>query len=225
MMIERIADLMVKSGATWVLCILIVLSIASLAVTLDRLRVLWGERESPGPLQRELDQHLSNGEIDQARAKLESKRCVAGCVVAAGLAQWGNGAEAVKRAMTMQTGLERTRLERRLLFLGTVGNNAPFVGLLGTVIGIMGAFSELANSSAAANVAGQLAPERVMSTIAEALVATAIGLMVAIPAVALFNYFQARVTRVVSSADALADLVLMHAPNQVAAKVDPAQSV
>jgi biopolymer transport protein ExbB len=113
-------------------------------------------------------------------------------------------------AMAAAAGLQRARLEKRLLFLGTVGNNAPFVGLLGTVIGVVGAFGELANASLGDSAAG-LAPERVMSAIAEALVATAAGLVVAIPAVAVFNYFQGALTTLLANADTLGHVLLSHA--------------
>jgi biopolymer transport protein ExbB len=99
-------------------------------------------------------------------------------------------------------------MQRRLIFLGTVGNNAPFVGLLGTVIGVLGAFEELGKVNAAN--AAQLAPERVMGTIAEALVATAIGLLVAIPAVAVFNYFQGLMTSALENAETLGHVLLTH---------------
>jgi biopolymer transport protein ExbB len=118
-------------------------------------------------------------------------------------------------------GLERKRLEKRLLFLGTVGSNAPFVGLLGTVIGVVGAFEALGKPQAmtgAMAAANAMAPERVMSTIAEALVATAVGLVVAIPAVAVFNYFQGRVSTALADAETLGHVLLAH----LRAEHDPA---
>jgi biopolymer transport protein ExbB len=82
--------------------------------------------------------------------------------------------------------LERARLEyeRRLAFLGTLGNNAPFIGLFGTVLGIIRAFADLAAHPGAAGAGS------VMAGISEALVATAVGLAVALPAVVSFNLFQ-----------------------------------
>jgi biopolymer transport protein ExbB len=117
--------------------------------------------------------------------------------------------------MSAAIGLERKRLESRLLVLGTIGNNAPFIGLLGTVIGVVGAFDALgkpvqAVAGGVAAASAGLAPERVMSTIAEALVATAVGLVVAIPAVAVFNYFQGRVATAVADAETLGHVLLAH---------------
>ncbi len=94
-----------------------------------------------------------------------------------------------------------------------MGNSAPFLGLLGSVIGVVGAFVGLGKPQAMSNAMGAaaaLAPERVMGTIAEALVATAVGLVVAIPAVAVFNYFQGRVTAAISDAETLGHVLLAH---------------
>jgi biopolymer transport protein ExbB len=87
-------------------------------------------------------------------------------------------------------------MERRLALLGTIGSNAPFVGLLGTVIGIIRAFHALDASGGQASTA-------LMSEIGEALTATAIGLLVALPAVALFNFFQRQIAGRIATAEAL----------------------
>src|SRR5207302_6240787 len=102
--------------------------------------------------------------------------------------------------------LERIRLERGLTFLGTLGNNAPFVGLLGTVIGVIEAFEALGTDGAAATAG----TSSIMAGIAEALVATAIGLFVAIPAVAAFNFFMRRIQSIVANSDALSNVLLAH---------------
>ena len=83
----------------------------------------------------------------------------------------------------------RIEYERRLAFLGTLGNNAPFVGLFGTVLGIIRAFADLAGNPDAAGSG------TVMAGISEALVATAVGLFVALPAVVAYNFFQRALRR------------------------------
>ena len=101
---------------------------------------------------------------------------------------------------------EREELDQRLAFLGTLGNNAPFIGLFGTVIGVIQAFEELGHSAAGhagAGAANQVASGAVMSAIAEALVATAVGIAVALPAVAAYNYLQRQVDHVLAGADVL----------------------
>jgi biopolymer transport protein ExbB len=209
-MIERIKNVLVQAGASWVLWVLVGLSALSVAVMLDRARVFWRQKGDLGRLVRELHRLLGDRDIAGAKALLSESSCAAASIVAAGLAEWGGGTRAACEAMAAASGLERARLERRLLFLGTVGNNAPFIGLLGTVIGVVGAFEELGRSKLAADASAQLAPERVMSTIAEALVATAIGLVVAIPAVAVFNYFQGLLTATLSDAETLGHVLLAH---------------
>ena len=210
-MVDQIKNLLVHAGATWVLWLLFGLSILSIAVMVDRTRVFFGQWDDVSELVAALHRALGEHDVDGARACLVRSRSAAAQVALAGLAHWGRGASAAKEAMAAATGLQRARLERRLLFLGTVGNNAPFIGLLGTVIGVVGAFEALGNSGALASTAPtQLAPDRVMSTIAEALVATAVGLVVAIPAVAVFNYFQGLLTTTLNDADTLGHVVLSH---------------
>jgi biopolymer transport protein ExbB len=140
-------------------------------------------------------------------------------VVAAGLVEADRGPKAAAESMAGATALQRLKLERRLAFLGTLGNNAPFIGLFGTVIGIIAAFEHLGNATEAA---GAGASTLVMASIAEALVATAIGLAVAIPAVAAFNYFQRRIRATVSNTDALSRVLLAHLEGEEHERVAPA---
>ncbi|MFV0388851.1 MAG: MotA/TolQ/ExbB proton channel family protein [Pyrinomonadaceae bacterium] len=95
--------------------------------------------------------------------------------------------EASKRALDRAIAVKTAELKRGLAGLATIGSTAPFVGLFGTVVGILGAFVELAKSETAGIGA-------VGGAIAEALVATAFGIAVAVPAVWLFNYFTSKVT-------------------------------
>jgi biopolymer transport protein ExbB len=209
-MIERITHLMVQSGASWVLWLLFSLSALAVAVAVERAWVFRRERAQLTLLVPQLRRALRR-DRRQAVKVLEDSPSVEARVVAAGLAEAERGAASAQEAMAAALGLERRRLERGLLFLGTVGNNAPFVGLLGTVIGVVGAFEELGKPqalSSAVSGAGSLAPERVMGTIAEALVATAVGLVVAIPAVALFNYFQGKVGSALADAETLGHVLL-----------------
>ena len=210
-MIGELTQIMVRSGATWVLWLLFGLSFLCVAVSIERLVVFRRIGADAARLVSELRRALRSG--DDAHALLARSPSAAARVVLAGLAEAELGAEAAHEAMAAALGLERARLEKRLLFLGTVGNNAPFVGLLGTVIGVVGAFEELGRPEALTQAVGAvagLAPERVMGTIAEALVATAVGLVVAIPAVAAFNHFQGRVSAALADAETLGHVLLSH---------------
>lgn len=97
--------------------------------------------------------------------------------------------------------MEKEEWERFSAFLGTVGSNAPFVGLLGTVLGIMKSFADLSTATSAGGT------QAVMSGISEALIATAVGLAVAIPAIICFNICKSRVKKSVSQVNVLADLI------------------
>ena len=97
------------------------------------------------------------------------------------------GAEAVEEIVEATIVRERLRYERFLSYLSTLGNNAPFIGLFGTVLGIVEAFAALAANAQAGAVTEGAA--NIMSGVSEALVATAVGLVVALPAVAVNNVF------------------------------------
>jgi biopolymer transport protein ExbB len=222
-MIERIKSAMVGLGAGWVLWLMLALSVISLAIMLERAWLFWTLRDDIPGLMRELGRLLRQGDLEGARRRLEASPSAEAAVVVAGIVEADLGAAAAEEAMAGASALQKIKLEKRLAYLGTLGNNAPFVGLLGTVIGIVGAFEELgkagkpaaaaavdAAATAAAAAQNQLAPQAVMSNIAEALVATAVGLLVAIPAVASFNLFQRLVKTTLANTDALEHVLLAH---------------
>jgi len=106
----------------------------------------------------------------------------------------------IDRAVKSYLSLERTRLEEGLTILATLGSNAPFIGLFGTVLGIIHAFGALGTQ--------QNNTADIMVGISEALVATAIGLFVAIPAVIAFNVFSRKLRVMLVSSEAIKDLYL-----------------
>lgn len=210
-MIERVKSAMVGLGAGWVLVLMLVLSVVSLAIMLERGWLYWSLRDNAPDLMRDLGRLLRGGDLEGARRRLEASPSAEAAVVIAGIVEAKMGHEAAEEAMAGASALQRLKLEKRLTFLGTLGNNAPFIGLLGTVIGIVGAFDELGKAkNATLTGAAQVAPEAVMNNIAEALVATAVGLLVAIPAVAAFNTFQRVVRTTLSNTEALSHVLLAH---------------
>ena len=118
-----------------------------------------------------------------------------------GLRAYEKGPESVEDLIAGALGHEKTRYEKRLNFLATMASNAPYIGLFGTVLGIVRSFRDLAANMADASAA-------VMAGIAEALIATAVGLLVAIPAVIAFNVFKGRVKDAVTSSQLLARILL-----------------
>lgn len=210
-LIDRVKSAMVGLGTGWVLMLMLVLSIVSLAIMLERAWLYWSLRDDIDELMRDLGRLLRGGDLEGARRRLEASRSAEAAVVVAGLVEADRGVQAAQEAMEGASALQRIKLERRLAFLGTLGNNAPFIGLLGTVIGIVAAFDELSKvKMAAAAGATQLAPEAVMARISEALVATAIGILIAIPAVAAFNAFTRVVRGTLANTEALGHLLLAH---------------
>jgi biopolymer transport protein ExbB len=210
-LIERVKSAMVGLGTGWILMLMLLLSVISLAIMLERVWLYWSLRDDIDDLMRDMGRLLRGGDLDGARQRLEASRSAEAAVMIAGLVEADRGADAADEAMQGASALQRLKLEKRLAFLGTLGNNAPFIGLLGTVIGIVAAFDELSKvKMAAASGATQLAPEAVMGRISEALVATAIGILIAIPAVAAYNAFQRVVRGTIANTEALSHMLLSY---------------
>jgi biopolymer transport protein ExbB len=212
--VEAVKQVLIGSGASWVLWLLAVLSVASLAIALERWLFYRTREGSVAALAQDVGRRLARGDIEGAIADLGRSRSLAASVAAAGLRLAPLGTEAVERAMESATAVERGLLERRLVYLGTLGNNAPFVGLFGTVVGVIHAFEELGHAApghaGGATAAAQVASQGVMTAVAEALVTTAVGIAVALPAIALYNYLQRRVATLLGESEALTSLVLAY---------------
>jgi biopolymer transport protein ExbB len=191
-------------GAGWVLWLLLALSILSVAVMLERFAYF--ARRRMGKVFPELARLCQEGELAKA-AQLADRSAPEAMEaevvrVAAGLAH--EGQEAVEKAVASTIDRRRLEYEQWLFVLGTLGNNAPFIGLFGTVLGIIRAFADLAVANRGG---GGSTASTVMSGISEALVATAVGLFVAIPAVLAFNIFQRLLKRVVGRSNALGNAI------------------
>ena len=197
---ERINQL-TAHGAHWVLWVLIAASVLSLAIVLERAIVLFSSRDNVLRLRSEIRNFLSNGQVLDARRRLDSSPSFEAAIARAGLD--ADGVESADERMLGEEQVARLTMERHLGFLGTLGNNAPFIGLLGTVIGIVRAFHNLSES-------GSQVSASLMAEIGEALLATAAGLMVALPAVAFFNLFQRAIKTRLGQSEALRHEVLAY---------------
>jgi biopolymer transport protein ExbB len=212
-LVEHAKRLMTNFGASWVMWLLLMLSVVSVAIMLERGWFFYSLRDDLAALARSLTDYLRRGEVSEAKRLLENSPSAEAAVVVAGLVEADRGANAAEEAMAGAAALQRMKLEKRLAFLGTLGNNAPFVGLLGTVIGIVQAFDELGKAAkvqATQAAASAIAPQTVMTSIAEALVATAIGLLVAIPAVAAYNTFQRLTRSTLANTEVLSRILMAH---------------
>lgn len=214
-LVNWLQQLMTRFGAGWVMWMLIGLSVISVAIMLERGWFYFSLRDDLAGLAQKLRDALRNGDFEAARSALQASPSAEAAVVIAGIAEADRGPKAAEEAMEGAKALQRMKLERRLAFLGTLGNNAPFIGLFGTVIGVVQAFEGLATEGAAqAQQAGASAPEVVMAAIAEALVATAVGLAVAIPAVVMYNYYQRHARSILANTEALSRVLLAHLVGQ-----------
>lgn len=183
------------AAASGILLLLVALSVVQVAILIERGIVMWRSRARRRHL-RAISEVVAGGKLADAADLVEDARSLPEAVLAAGLARMGDGPAAVEEVVRARTAEGKLSLERRLSFLATLGNNAPFIGLLGTVLGIMHAFANLSMAG------GQVSAE-VMSGISEALVSTGVGLMVALPAVIAFNWFQRIIKGRVVAAESL----------------------
>ncbi len=185
----------------WVLWLLIALSLVSVGVMLERWFFYRARRIDIDAVRDALAKALDKGDFQAAAAVLQKHDSLETNVVLVGVKAYEKGPESVEDLIAGALGRERARYDRRLNFLATLASNAPYIGLFGTVLGIVRSFRDLASNMAEASSA-------VMAGIAEALIATAVGLLVAIPAVIAFNVYKARVKDSVTDCQLLARMVL-----------------
>jgi biopolymer transport protein ExbB len=198
----QLLDLMLRVGSRWVLWLLLGLSLVAVAVILERTWFLLIVRRHRAAVERALAQAKAQGPKAALEA-LGAANSLEAHVARAAFEAAPMGPEAVEEEIRAAVETGRLRYERNLAYLGTLGSNAPFVGLFGTVLGIIRAFHDLAMNTTAGAAA-------VMAGIAEALVATGVGLLVALPAVAAYNTFARFVEASVASAEAVGHRVLAH---------------
>src|SRR5450432_1565400 len=184
-----------------VLYVLLALSVLSIGVIIERWWYFRRRRDNVDALSDKLRRAFGRGDLEAARKALSASPSVEAEIVREALDWYDDGPEAVEQILAKATRLRRKSFEGGLLFLGTLGNNAPFIGLFGTVLGIVTAFRELG-----ANSMGAMG--NVMGGIAEALIATAVGILVALPAVIFYNVFQKKGADVEDQAAGLGNVIL-----------------
>jgi biopolymer transport protein ExbB len=188
-------------GADWVLWLLVALSVISVAIMIERGRFFFARRVDMDRLLHDIKKALTDRNPQRAKEQYGRSLAMPAVVALRGLAEAERGVDTAAEAMNGEKMRAKQEHERNLVVLGTLGNNAPFIGLFGTVLGIIRAFRDLSLDTAAGEQA-------VITGIYEALVATAVGLLVAIPAVVAFNFFNRRVRAAVTSTDEIAHAIL-----------------
>ena len=171
---------------SFTLIILLFCSIVSITFMIERWMYFRKAEVKGDEILGHVHKLLEGGKHDQALSYAQKHPAAVSQVIHYGLLHHGRSRRDLEELLQSKRLEERQKLERFLAVLGTLGNIAPFIGLFGTVVGIIKAFRDLA-------LAGGGGPSVVAKGIAEALVATAAGLLVAIPAVVIYNYYMRRV--------------------------------
>ncbi len=187
--------------AEWVLWVLIALSFASVAVMTERYLFYRKHAIDVEAVRKKFSSLLGKGDLQGAAKFLENFDSLETNTVLFGLRDYARGPEAVEDLLGAAARKEKARYEQRLSFLATVASNAPFIGLFGTVLGIIRAFKDLSENMSEASGA-------VMGGIAESLIATAVGLLVAIPAVVAYNMLKGRVKAITDDGNLMAATLL-----------------
>jgi biopolymer transport protein ExbB len=173
---------LIKSGG-WVMALIIPCSIVALAIIGERLWSLQKKFVTPSNLLPQVQQWLARKELDENRLELLRESSPLGRVLAAGLVNRKHSREVIREAIQDSGRHLVPELERHLRTLGTIAAISPFLGLLGTVLGMIEMFSGIGSR-------GVGDPSIVANGIAQALVATASGLLVAIPSLMFHRYFR-----------------------------------
>ena len=185
-----------------VLLLLVGLSVYSLALMWERWKFYSAAVRGQSKLLDKLRKAVGDGDLNTVLAQCQVNKGAASEVLLAALV---GPPQKDERRRCAERALERhvARLERGIGALGTIGSIAPFIGLFGTVIGVMRAFRDLAGTAGAG-------PGVVAVGISEALITTAAGLFVAIPAIVGYNYFTTRITRFADELRWMSDEILDH---------------
>jgi biopolymer transport protein ExbB len=202
---QYLNDFFIFMGEEWVFYLLIILSVVSVYIMVERFRSFRQEDEDLDALTSKLRRAAQNGEIEKELAGFHG---VASRVARAGLEQRTRGYATVEETINASIAREKFKLEKNTIFLGTLGNNAPFIGLFGTVLGVIRAFRDLGNAGADASTT------TVMAGISAALVATAIGLLVALPAVMVYNLLGRRIKQLTTGAQVASHIILSELKEQ-----------
>ncbi|MCK5242060.1 MotA/TolQ/ExbB proton channel family protein [bacterium] len=193
--------------SSFTLMILLVCSILAVAFMIERWLFYRRAKVDSTRFLSRIKMSLENNNFQEAVSTCERDRSPVAAVLRVGLLNRALPYHQLDELMHTTREEERVKLERYLGVLGTLGNSAPFIGLFGTVVGIIKAFHDLAAS-------GSGGPTVVAAGIAEALVATAAGLAVAIPCVMVFNYFMRKVKNIAVEMEAVSKRYLIILTNR-----------
>ncbi|MFN8943654.1 MAG: MotA/TolQ/ExbB proton channel family protein [Pseudobdellovibrionaceae bacterium] len=188
-----------------ILIFLIILSVVSIGLILERYFSLKKLTNESARVRNRLKLALQSNSPEDVEDLAKDPTSIEGRAAGYALKHMrDSGNKGVEEIFNTFALLERPEIEKYLSFLATIASNAPYVGLLGTVLGIMKAFNDLA-------LAPEAGQQTVMAGISSALIATAAGLFVAIPAVIFYNYFNKQVRGIFQSLESVKELTLAYA--------------
>ncbi|MFM6927980.1 MAG: MotA/TolQ/ExbB proton channel family protein [Bdellovibrio sp.] len=188
-----------------VLWLLLVLSVVSIGMILERYFALRKVSAESQRVRARVKMALQSNSVEDVEDLAKDPNSLEGRAASYAMKHMrDSGSKGLEEIFNTFALSERPEIERYLNFLATLGSNAPYIGLFGTVLGIMKAFNDLALSPEA----GQ---QTVMAGISMALVATAAGLFVAIPAVIAYNYYSKQVRGIFQNLDSVKELCLAYA--------------
>jgi biopolymer transport protein ExbB len=205
---SALGQLYAKGGV--VMYPLLVCAVLGLVLIVERMWTLARARVNTRRLMLDVTHALRTEGPDAALQLCQRARGPIAAIMHAGLLRASRGPEAVEKAITSAGAIEMAHLERGLLALASVSNVAPLLGFLGTVTGMIAAFAAIA-------AAEQVSPRLVAKGIEEALITTAVGLIIAVPVSAFYSYFVLQIDRFVlemeeASADLVDELLDMESP-------------
>jgi biopolymer transport protein ExbB len=177
-----------------VMVVILGCSVFTLGFAIERMIYFWRRQIDPASVYKKASEKVRAGQLKEAIWACSSTLHPVGPVSAKALESVSQPPAVVEEKLQIALSEQRLLLERHLGLIGTMGNTAPLIGLMGTVWGIMRAFHDMART-------GSAGPSVVAAGIAEALFTTAAGLMVAVPAVMLYNHFIRRVSVMLTTAE------------------------
>lgn len=188
-----------------ILVFLLFLSVVSIGLILERFFALSRTKKDSKRIQARIELALQTYNLEDIENIAQEVQTLEGRALSYALKHLKEtGSKGLGEIFNTFIRLEKPKLDRYLSFLATIGSTAPFIGLLGTVLGIMKAFHDLSLNS-------QAEQTTVMAGISIALVATAVGLFVAIPAVVAYNHYQRQVNEILMGLDGVKELCSAYA--------------
>lgn len=185
---------MEATGNSWIFLVLVGCSVIMVGIVLERMLYYWKRKGNPDETLAKCMRAIESGDLGEAGRSCDTSSHPLGAVAGELFRKGSEHLASLEERMTIALSQQKLLLEKNLNILGTMAAIAPLIGLLGTVWGIMRAFHDMSQT-------GSAAPTVVASGVAEALITTAAGLVVAVPSLILYNHFSRRMNVMLTIAE------------------------